>query len=54
MPKMMANMDPEQLKEMQEMQKGGLAEMLMNPEKARERLEGAKEAPAPKKANKRG
>ena len=38
MPKMMANMDPEQLKEMQEMQKGGMMEMLTNPEKAKERL----------------
>ena len=34
---MMKNMDPEQLKEMQQMQ-GGLADML-NPEKAKERLE---------------
>ena len=50
MPKMMANMDPEQLKEMQEAQKGGLAEMLMNPEKARERIEAAKAADKPKKA----
>jgi hypothetical protein len=42
MPKMMANMDPEQLKEMQEMQKGGLASML-DPEKMKEKqraLEG--------------
>ena len=39
-PKMMANMDPEQLKEMQQMQ-GGLADML-NPDKARERLEQTK------------
>ena len=37
-PKMMANMDPEQLKEMQQMQ-GGMADLL-NPDKARERLEG--------------
>lgn len=36
-PKMMSNMDPEQLKEMQTMQ-GGLADML-NPEKAKEKLE---------------
>merc|ERR1711988_745952 len=35
MPKMMANMDPEQLKEMQEMQ-GGFADML-NPEKLKEK-----------------
>merc|ERR1712032_1502707 len=35
MPKMMANMDPEQLKEMQQMQ-GGLADML-NPEKLKEK-----------------
>jgi len=34
-PKMMANMDPEQLKEMQEMQ-GGLADML-NPDKLKEK-----------------
>lgn len=34
-PKMMANMDPEQLKEMQQMQ-GGLADML-NPEKLKEK-----------------
>ena len=34
-PKMMANMDPEQLKEMQEMQ-GGFADML-NPEKLKEK-----------------
>jgi len=39
MPKMMENMDPEQLKEMQEMQKGGLTEMLLNPNKAAERLQ---------------
>ena len=44
-PKMMQNMDPEQLKEMQQMQ-GGLADML-NPEKQRERLEEkGKEKPA--------
>ena len=44
-PKMMSNMDPEQLKEMQQMQ-GGLADML-NPEKQRERLEEkGKEKPA--------
>ena len=36
-PKMMQNMDPEQLKEMQQMQ-GGLADML-NPDKAKEKLE---------------
>eukprot|EP00322_Chrysochromulina_rotalis_P015794 CAMPEP_0115847724 /NCGR_PEP_ID=MMETSP0287-20121206/10535_1 /TAXON_ID=412157 /ORGANISM="Chrysochromulina rotalis, Strain UIO044" /LENGTH=212 /DNA_ID=CAMNT_0003301577 /DNA_START=13 /DNA_END=651 /DNA_ORIENTATION=- len=36
-PKMMENMDPEQLKEMQQMQ-GGLTDML-NPEKAKEKLE---------------
>ena len=40
-PKMMANMDPEQLKEMQQMQ-GGMAEMLLNPEKAKERLDAPK------------
>jgi len=43
MPKMMANMDPEQLKEMQQMQ-GGLADLL-NPEKLKEKqqqLENAK------------
>mmetsp|Transcript_37525 Transcript_37525/g.65937 ORF Transcript_37525/g.65937 Transcript_37525/m.65937 type:complete len:102 (-) Transcript_37525:24-329(-) len=34
-PKMMANMDPEQLKEMQQMQ-GGIADML-NPEKLKEK-----------------
>ena len=39
MPKMMANMDPEQLKEMQSMQSGGMMEMLTNPEAARARLE---------------
>ena len=39
---MMANMDPEQLKEMQQMQ-GGFAD-LMNPDKAKERLEGKTEA----------
>ena len=33
-PKMMQNMDPEQLKEMQEMQKGGLASLL-NPDAAK-------------------
>ena len=43
MPKMMANMDPEQLKEMQEMQ-GGMADLL-NPDKAKER------APAPSPAS---
>ena len=41
-PKMMENMDPEQLKEMQ---KGGVMEMLANPEAAREKLEAqAKQA----------
>ena len=39
MPKMMANMDPEQLKEMQEMQ-GGIADML-NPEKLKEKQAAA-------------
>jgi len=39
-PKMMANMDPEQLKEMQAMQ-GGMADML-NPDKAKDRLEQTK------------
>jgi len=39
-PKMMENMDPEQLKEVQQMQ-GGFADML-NPEKAKERLEQSK------------
>jgi len=38
-PKMMANMDPEQLKEMQQMQ-GGLADML-NPEKLKEKQQQA-------------
>jgi len=42
-PKMMQNMDPEQLKEMQSMQ-GGLADML-NPEKQKEKLQ-EKEKPA--------
>merc|ERR1711998_474216 len=37
-PKMMANMDPEQLKEMQSMQ-GSWGERLANPEKAKEKLE---------------
>ena len=41
-PKMMANMDPEQLKEMQSMQ-SGMADML-NPDKARAALEGKGEA----------
>ena len=39
MPKMMANMDPEQLKEMQQMQ-GGIAEIL-NPEKLKEKQAAA-------------
>merc|ERR1719502_1251763 len=39
-PKMMENMDPEQLKEMQSMQ-GGFAD-LMDPNKAKERLEAAR------------
>jgi hypothetical protein len=47
MPKMMANMDPEQLKEMQEMQKGGMMEMLTNPEKAKERMLEAQKAEKP-------
>jgi len=42
-PNMMKNMDPEQLKEMQQMQ-GGLADML-NPDKMKERLE-QKEKPS--------
>ena len=44
MPKMMQNMDPEQLKEMQSMQ-GGLADML-NPDKARASLADKAEKPA--------
>jgi hypothetical protein len=40
MPKMMANMDPEQLKEMQQMQSGGLADLL-NPEKLKEKQQAA-------------
>eukprot|EP00324_Dicrateria_rotunda_P000288 CAMPEP_0206153794 /NCGR_PEP_ID=MMETSP1474-20131121/896_1 /ASSEMBLY_ACC=CAM_ASM_001110 /TAXON_ID=97495 /ORGANISM="Imantonia sp., Strain RCC918" /LENGTH=279 /DNA_ID=CAMNT_0053551747 /DNA_START=47 /DNA_END=887 /DNA_ORIENTATION=- len=40
-PKMMANMDPEQLKEMQQMQ-GGLSDML-NPDKLKDRMEKEKE-----------
>ena len=39
MPKMMANMDPEQLKEMQQMQ-GGIADIL-NPEKLKEKQAAA-------------
>ena len=47
-PKMMENMDPEQLKEMQ---KGGVMEMLANPEAAREKLEAqAKQAKRAKTA----
>ena len=41
MPKMMANMDPEALKEMQEMQ-GGMADFL-NPDKQKEKLQKLKE-----------
>jgi len=56
MPKMMANMDPEQLKEMQEMQSGGLAAML-NPDAAKAKLEQKAEKPptgSAKREQKRG
>ena len=51
-PKMMSNMDPEQLKEMQQMQ-GGLADML-NPDKAKERLAEKPATGAAKREAKRG
>ena len=47
-PKMMANMDPEQLKEMQEMQKGGLAAML-DPDKAKSLADKSSEKPRSRK-----
>merc|ERR1719502_1955077 len=50
-PKMMQNMDPEQLKMMQNMQ-GGLADML-NPEKAKERLQEKPATGAAKREAKR-
>merc|ERR1719502_2035279 len=50
-PKMMQNMDPEQLKEMQQMQ-GGLADML-NPDKAKERLQEKPATGAAKREAKR-
>ncbi len=52
MPKMMANMDPEQLKEMKAMQagmQGGSISDMLNPEKLKEKAAALEKAERPRK-----